>query len=49
MVTDCGSTRDEEYVLFSRSEFKSSVQEGAAERDDLRHFTVDDVVDALDT
>ena len=42
-----GSDRVEEYALFSRSGFKSSVKEAAAERDDLRLCTVGDVVDAL--
>lgn len=44
-----GSNRNEEYALFSRSGFKSSVQEAAAERDDLRLFTVDNIVDVLET
>jgi AAA+ ATPase superfamily predicted ATPase len=35
------------YALFSRSGFKGSVEEAAAERDDLRLFTVDDVVRTL--
>jgi len=42
-----GSDRSEEYALFSRSGFKPSVEEAAAERDDLRLFTVEDVVEAL--
>lgn len=42
-----GSDRVEKYALFSRSGFKSSVEEAAAERDDLRLFTVEDVVEAL--
>lgn len=42
-----GSNRIEQYALFSRSEFKPSVAEAAEERDDLRLFTVEDVVDAL--
>lgn len=42
-----GGERDVEYALFSRSGFKPSVEEAAAERDDLRLFAVDDVVDAL--
>ncbi|WP_276253118.1 ATP-binding protein [Halomontanus rarus] len=42
-----GSDRDETYALFSRSGFKPSVEEAALERDDLRLFTVDDVVDSL--
>lgn len=44
---DDGSDRVEQYALFSRSGFKSSVEEAAEERDDLRLFTVEDVVDAL--
>ncbi|WP_254864154.1 ATP-binding protein [Halovivax gelatinilyticus] len=44
---DSGATRDERYALFSRSGFKPSVAEAATERDDLRLFTVDDVVSAL--
>ncbi len=39
--------RTEEYALFSRSGFKPSVQGAAEERDDLRLFTVEDVVEAL--
>jgi hypothetical protein len=46
MPTD-GGDRGEEYALFSRSGFKPSVGEAAAERDDLRLFTVEDVVEAL--
>jgi AAA+ ATPase superfamily predicted ATPase len=42
-----GGKRIEQYALFSRSGFKSSVEEAAAERDDLRLFTVEDVVGAL--
>lgn len=38
-----------EYALFSRSGFKPSVEEAAAERDDLRLFTLANVVDALET
>jgi len=45
---DSGGDRTERYALFSRSGFKSSVEEAAAERDDLRLFTVGDVVTALD-
>lgn len=37
-----------EYALFSRSGFKPSVEEAAAERDDLRLFTLANVVDALE-
>ncbi|MCX2818648.1 ATP-binding protein [Haladaptatus sp. F3-133] len=39
--------RDEEYALFSRSGFKNSVEEAERERDDLRLFTVEDVVSTL--
>ena len=35
------------YALFSRSGFKRSVEEAAEERDDLRLFSVDDVVATL--
>lgn len=42
-----GQERVERYALFSRSGFKPSVEETAAERDDLRLFTIEDVVDAL--
>lgn len=37
-----------EYALFSRSGFKRSVEEAAQERDDLRLFTLTDVVDVLE-
>ncbi|QCS45021.1 ATP-binding protein [Natrinema versiforme] len=43
-----GNERAETYALFSRSGFKPSVEEAAAERADLRLFTVTDIVDALD-
>jgi AAA+ ATPase superfamily predicted ATPase len=42
-----GGTPDMEYALFSRSGFSDSVTEAAAERDDLRLFTLDDVIAAL--
>lgn len=42
-----GGERVVEHALFSRSGFKPSVEEAAAERDDLRLFTVEDVVRAL--
>ncbi|WP_135304750.1 ATP-binding protein [Haloarcula amylovorans] len=42
-----GGDRIEEYALFSRNGFKPSVEEAAAERTDLRLFTVDDVVAAV--
>lgn len=41
-----GSDRTVEHALFSRSGFKQSVEEAASERDDLRLFTVTDVVKA---
>lgn len=44
---DGGRDRVEQYALFSRSGFTQSVEGVADERDDLRLFTVDDVVDAL--
>lgn len=44
-----GSNRVEQYALFSRSGFKQSVKEAAAERDDLRLFTIEDVITALST
>jgi AAA+ ATPase superfamily predicted ATPase len=44
---DDGNERIEQYALFSRSGFKPSVEETAAERDDLRLFTVADIVEAL--
>lgn len=42
-----GGDRRCEYVLFSRSGFKSSVEEAAAERDDLRLVDLNELVDAL--
>lgn len=39
---------EEEYALFSRSGFQSSVEEASEERDDLRLFTVEDVVQVLE-
>lgn len=42
-----GGNPEYEYALFSRSGFKSSVEEAADSRDDLRLFELDDVVDAL--
>ena len=42
-----GRDRTHEYALFSRRGFKPSVEEAAAERDNLRLFTVGDVVTAL--
>jgi AAA+ ATPase superfamily predicted ATPase len=40
------SSRTEQYALFSRNGFKPSVEEAAADREDLRLFTVADVVDS---
>lgn len=42
-----GGEPEYEYALFSRSGFKRSVEEAAADRDDLRLFALDDVVAAL--
>jgi len=42
-----GSNREVEYALFSRSGFKQSVKEAAAERRDLQLFTLEEVVSAL--
>jgi hypothetical protein len=42
-----GSDRVVEYALFSRSGFKQSVTEAASQRDDLRLFSLTDVVTAL--
>ncbi|WP_135829794.1 ATP-binding protein [Halorussus halobius] len=44
---DSGAERVERYALFSRSGFKPSVEEAAEEREDLRLFTVGDVIEAL--
>ncbi len=44
---DNGGDRLEQYALFSRSGFKPSVEEAAEDRDDLRLFTAEDVVEAL--
>ena len=44
---ETGGEREERYALFSRSGFKPSVEEADDERDDLRLFTVEDVVSAL--
>jgi len=45
--TPSGGDRRCEYVLFSRSGFKPSVQEAATERDDIRLVDLDELVDAL--
>ena len=42
-----GCAPDYEYALFSRSGFKRSVEEAAEDRDDLRLFDLDTIVDAL--
>ncbi|MFC7233378.1 ATP-binding protein [Saliphagus sp. GCM10025308] len=42
-----GGERKHEYALFSRSGFTQTVEDAAEERDDLRLFTVDEVVTAL--
>lgn len=42
-----GEEPEYEYALFGRTGFKSSLEEAAVERDDLRLFTVDDVVTLL--
>ncbi|WP_435181275.1 ATP-binding protein [Halorussus sp. AFM4] len=42
-----GSSRVEKYALFSRNGFKQSVREAAAERENLRLFSVEDIVTAL--
>jgi len=44
---DHGGDPEYRYALFSRSGFKGSVEEAAAERDDIRLFSVDDVVRTL--
>lgn len=41
---DEGGEPEYEYALFSRSGFRSSVEEAESERNDLRLFTVDEVV-----
>nr|WP_317627646.1 DUF234 domain-containing protein [Halorubrum sp. BOL3-1] len=40
-------TRAVKYALFSRIEFTNTVREAAADRDDLRLYTIDDIVAAL--
>jgi AAA+ ATPase superfamily predicted ATPase len=42
-----GGERTERYALFSRGGFATSLEEAATERNDLRLFTVADIVDAL--
>lgn len=44
---DSGENPNHEYALFSRSGFTPAVEEAASERDDLRLFTVGDVVGFL--
>lgn len=41
--------RQEKYALFSRSGFERSIEEAVKKRDDLRLFTVDDVVRVLES
>jgi AAA+ ATPase superfamily predicted ATPase len=47
-VPSGGDERTCEYALFSRSGFKQSVKEAAESREDLRLYTVEDVVEALE-
>jgi len=42
-----GGDRTETYALFSRSGFTSAVEEAAEERDDIKLFSAEDVVEAL--
>ncbi|WP_199268316.1 hypothetical protein [Halorhabdus sp. CUG00001] len=42
-----GGNRVETYALLSRSGFMSAVEEAAAERDDLKLFSAEDVVEVL--
>lgn len=42
-----GGDRVETYALFSRSGFTLAVEEAAEERDDLKLFSAEDVVEAL--
>lgn len=42
-----GGDPEYEYALFSRSGFKRSVHEAAIDRDDIRLFELDDIVDTL--
>lgn len=44
-----GGKRVDQFALFSRSGFKPSVKEAAAEREELQLFSVENVVDALCT
>mgnify|MGYP006274581345 FL=1 len=44
---ESGGVPDYQYALFGRTGFKQSVTEAAEERDDIRLFTVDDVVRTL--
>lgn len=46
-VPDGGTAPRFEYVLFSRSGFASSLREARDERDDLRLYTVQDVVETI--
>jgi hypothetical protein len=44
---ESGGEPEYQYALFGRTGFKQSVMEAAEERDDIRLFTVDDVVQTL--
>jgi hypothetical protein len=44
-----GGDPEYEFALFSRSGFKNSVREAAEDRNDLRLFDLDSVVDAIMT
>ena len=46
-VPNGGEEPDYEYALFSRSGFASSLEEARDERDDLRLYTVEDVVETI--
>ena len=47
--TETGDNPDYEYVLFSRSGFKASVEEAATERDDLRLVRLTEIVETLES
>jgi len=47
--TNAGGTPEYEYVLFSRSGFKHSVEEAATERDDLQLVTLGEIVSTLES
>lgn len=46
---DSGGEPEYEYALFGRTGFKSSLEEAAVERNDLRLFTVNSVVTLLNS